>query len=88
MVVWFSWPKELVKSLIGCYCGCALSEYTFIPIDMSSGFGGTSAANSITANRISFVLGIQVARSPQKITSAVLKRQNCFQSLVVLGGAL
>eukprot|EP00403_Amphidinium_massartii_P028190 CAMPEP_0178402700 /NCGR_PEP_ID=MMETSP0689_2-20121128/16981_1 /TAXON_ID=160604 /ORGANISM="Amphidinium massartii, Strain CS-259" /LENGTH=1003 /DNA_ID=CAMNT_0020023617 /DNA_START=31 /DNA_END=3038 /DNA_ORIENTATION=- len=55
--------KQLVKSYIGCYVGCGFSEIILAnqadSDQQGSGFGGTSAAGSITANRISFVLGIQ-----------------------------
>merc|ERR1719191_2001208 len=49
--------KSLMRSLIGCYIGCATSEFNFMPQTDSS--AGTGGANSITSNRISFCLGMQ-----------------------------
>jgi len=49
--------KKLMRALIGCYIGAAVSEFNFMPATDSS--AGTGGASSITSNRISFCLGMQ-----------------------------
>lgn len=56
--------KTLTKQQVGVFCSCGMSSFNFVDLSHIEGIMGTAAANSITANRLSFVLGLQGPNMP------------------------